>query len=505
MLSKIHLNNFKGFEGQHAVKLAPLTLIYGANSAGKSAILKSLAAIKQSTPSSPLEELRRDNIQFNFYGPLVDLGGFRNSVFMQDPNKSISMGITSENMQRLNSSIPPGLIEKIDYVVDLKWNNIESSVNTERVSLSVSLNNGEDIELQFYKKYVAENEINNLDDRIVQTLELFLDDDQILQLSKYIYSVAEFYASRLDSTNERRNIRIRDIEKYKEVLEYEIEEIANHIASIYSKSSLSFRMSGFLVDPIFSHRIMDSRAEREDLFYSFILDLILEARQIFRREINGITYVGPFRYVPNRIEANQSEVRRRDSSDGSNLTEYLSSQNVHLQRVNNWLNRLDIPYEIEIQRLGVNEELPSVGEFRSLIFKDKRTGAKLSAQDLGFGISQILPVIVACTDKRSNLIMIEQPELHIHPKLQLEIAELFRETMAADKQLIIETHSENLILRLQKLVRIGQISSDQISIVYVGALEETGSWIEQIDLLPSGELSKEWPGGFFTERISEWM
>jgi predicted ATPase len=101
---------------------------------------------------------------------------------------------------------------------------------------------------------------------------------------------------------------------------------------------------------------------------------------------------------------------------------------------------------------------------------------------------------------------VEQPELHLHPKLQAELGELFAEvaTAKSPKQVIVETHSENLILRVQRLVRDGRLSADQVSVLYVGANAGIGSWIQPIRLSDDGSLMDEWPGGFFPERMAEW-
>ena len=100
-----------------------------------------------------------------------------------------------------------------------------------------------------------------------------------------------------------------------------------------------------------------------------------------------------------------------------------------------------------------------------------------------------------------SLICVEQPEIHLHPKLQAELADYFIETRKQN-QWVIETHSESLMLRIQKRMREGKITPSDISILYV-LPDEVGSNILKIDLDENGNFIDEWPNGFFEERLNE--
>src|SRR5690606_16292388 len=89
---------------------------------------------------------------------------------------------------------------------------------------------------------------------------------------------------------------------------------------------------------------------------------------------------------------------------------------------------------------------------RHLYFKEIRTDILLSVNQLGTGISQVLPIVVAANSDDLGLVSVEQPELHIHPRFQVELADVFLEAMRKHS-FLIETHSEHLILRLLKRVR----------------------------------------------------
>jgi predicted ATPase len=105
---------------------------------------------------------------------------------------------------------------------------------------------------------------------------------------------------------------------------------------------------------------------------------------------------------------------------------------------------------------------------------------------------------------RDSLITIEQPELHIHPALQAELAELILySAQVLGNQVIVETHSEHLALRMQRSVRAGTaFGPEMYSLVYIDA-EDTGSTAQGLPLGPAGQLMSQPPGGWFPERLRE--
>ena len=129
----------------------------------------------------------------------------------------------------------------------------------------------------------------------------------------------------------------------------------------------------------------------------------------------------------------------------------------------------------------------------------------MSLADIGYGVSQILPFIVQCVLGVNNIISIEQPEVHIHPRLQADLGDLLAETTNPEKQgnmYIIETHSEHLVLRMQKLIRNGKLKPEDVSIIYVERTP-TGSKANRLKLDEKGDFIDPWPRGFFNERLRE--
>lgn len=163
---------------------------------------------------------------------------------------------------------------------------------------------------------------------------------------------------------------------------------------------------------------------------------------------------------------------------------------------NDRLRQFGAGYSIQVGRTG--------GDVFGLELLDQVTGTPVSIVDVGFGISQVLQIIVQSTVSTDSVVLVEQPELHLHPRLQAELGSLFADCVGDPyrNQFIIETHSEHLILRIQRLIREGKLKNSDVSVVYVMKSEE-GSQCYPLRLDEEGDFIDEWPEGFFEEGFRE--
>jgi hypothetical protein len=171
----------------------------------------------------------------------------------------------------------------------------------------------------------------------------------------------------------------------------------------------------------------------------------------------------------------------------------------------------------------LNGENPSELERRTeLLLRDLRTGSVVSLQDVGVGISQFLPVLINSFASTNQLIAIEQPEIHIHPRLQAELGDVFIESALGENKntFLLETHSEHLILRILRRIREttegemddwpevlrkacpNGIRPEDVAVLYVEPGED-GAKVIELPVTPDGDFAKPWPGGFFAERDDE--
>ena len=170
-------------------------------------------------------------------------------------------------------------------------------------------------------------------------------------------------------------------------------------------------------------------------------------------------------------------------------------------KLNRQLASLGIDYEISSTR----SDDSVLGEIYSLQLINRRSGVTTALTDVGYGVSQVLPVLLESSRPNRDLLLIEQPELHLHPRLQAELGGLLVDaaTGGSAKRLIIETHSEALMMRLQRLIRQGDVPLSLVRVYYVDQDEGGVSNIKRLLLDESGEFVSRWPHGFFEERLNE--
>jgi hypothetical protein len=210
-----------------------------------------------------------------------------------------------------------------------------------------------------------------------------------------------------------------------------------------------------------------------------------------------------------------------------------------IREVNEWLaaDRLNAGYmvlrkdstEVDTQNIPKSSADPKeLGQFVEALKKQstkKRVllvpdGQSIEVQplDVGTGVSQLLPVVVLALDARRSLVAIEQPELHLHPALQTELGDLFIESaLSRNNTLLVETHSEHLILRLLRRIRettedkpnedklqpeILPLCPDQVAVIYVEQ-SDRGVKLSRLRIDELGEFIDRWPQGFFAERRRE--
>jgi len=194
-----------------------------------------------------------------------------------------------------------------------------------------------------------------------------------------------------------------------------------------------------------------------------------------------------------RHQENFNNIARTLSQFGSSST---LSANFHknieenVKAINRWYSEFGYDFNISIDKVGPR------GDTEIMYKKDK---FKIPSDLGGSGAQHLLTFLTEIVSSQDNTILLEEPEKALHASMQIKLAKLFSET-SKNNQLIIETHSENLLYGLLKEVRDKKISKDEIKIIYV-YMENNESKIDELELNDKGGFKSKWRDGFFTEKI----
>lgn len=163
--------------------------------------------------------------------------------------------------------------------------------------------------------------------------------------------------------------------------------------------------------------------------------------------------------------------------------------------IGHWLDQLGLATQFEVNEIASNL-------YRATVKKDVAS-IQASLPDVGFGLSQVLPALVLlyyvpC----GSIVLMEQPEMHLHPSAQGGLADaILAAAKARDIQVIVESHSEHLLRRLQRRVAEGKASSDDMQLYATSVVDGVGA-ISDLELTPLGEIRK-WPDEFFGDEFGE--
>ena len=187
------------------------------------------------------------------------------------------------------------------------------------------------------------------------------------------------------------------------------------------------------------------------------------------------------------------------------------------KEINIWLGNKNLKshYLINIETIksGLIKRMFGGNNMLRLGFIDTTTNIMVYPNEMGTGISQVLPILISAKMRKDSTIFIEQPELHLHPALQSELADEFIvSTNNRNNSFMIETHSEHLLLRMMKRMRQThegtledenlKLTPDDIALLYIDTDGEN-TYILELELDEDGTLLDPWPGGFFEEGFKE--
>lgn len=412
MLKSISLENYKCFDKLDDLEIAPLTVLCGVNSSGKSSVLKSLLMLKQSF------EKIYDSNSVIFNGELSLNGTYKDVV----TNHKISNHITLSNSFKIENSNFLSSYEK-NVIKDLnKMFNLNDDIEEAYLTFSIEL-----------KKKTSE--------------KLILDNG--IHLYTINISIKLKNNSHINSSVSVQNT---SDDKYEIVVDT---NKPNNISAVFHECSCYF--SGLVLTNLYSKSHTPDKID-----VTAALSFIYSIFKLLPLQYKGIKYIAPLRNEPNRIYTLSQErnnvglygeytpqiiyEHRKDNikyvippfDDNFKLSR---EKNSFFEHLNKWCDYLNIEHIT----------LPDNNEKNIETLKMEIGNSNFV--DVGFGVSQILPILTTCLlMKWHETLILQQPEIHLHPKMQMNFADFLLSSAYTGRNLIIETHSDHIINRLLRRI-----------------------------------------------------
>ncbi|WP_373170334.1 AAA family ATPase [Klebsiella sp. Q11] len=463
MFTQLKIENFKAFSCKQEIEFAPITLIFGQNSSGKSSIIQSILALKQTLLNST------SNASLITCGTCIDLGGYLSAVNSHDPAKEIQLEFSFVNNLPSKEYNDEFLEYPVFAVTDIR-----------NVGLSYS----------YSKDFGTRDSFLNKFSYFVQTpgtrhkkIELNIKkgvSGYTKTLDETYYGDHETFKSFYSFITRVNNKAIgKDLEPINRVI---YEALETGVYKVRKDIAIPLMLSGNVMVNIpngYLQRIS------EEIKYEF----------------NQVKYLGPLRTHPKRFYQAGKDIVSKTKGETNLGGELFEAGEEVITEINKWLDSFEISYDINVENLG-NE---TTGDVISVILNDKRSNTLVTPADVGFGIGQVMPIITEAIASKNTTICVEQPEIHLHPRLQAHLADLFIDSVnpnGKNNQWIIETHSESLMLRIQKRIREKKIDYRMVKVFYV-IPDCDGSQIMELPLDSDGDFTVHWPEGFFDERLND--
>ncbi|MEN8214987.1 MAG: DUF3696 domain-containing protein [Pseudomonadota bacterium] len=230
-----------------------------------------------------------------------------------------------------------------------------------------------------------------------------------------------------------------------------------------------------------------------------------QAKSDFASAMKNITYLGPFRESVQRTY-NFPGISPKDVGfAGGKAPALLGDDSLRrrgklVDSVGNWFAEHLGGWPLRVSKQG--------DSFSLVLCNPDEPSIEINIADVGAGISQVLPIVVQrqfehINEKSAHLEIIEQPELHLHPKAHTELADLYITALQqVNTQFIIETHSENFLLRIRRRIAEGQLEPDKVIIYWVNDEANSNNRIQAINIDQHGAVNS-WPQGVFAEDFEE--
>ena len=508
MIKSLRLNNYKAFKDV-TIPIKPLTILLGANSVGKSSITQMLMLLHQTAE----ERMGAYSSALKIYGNYVNLGAFENLFRDRDLSKTLQIKIqfSDEYTSELIRNCKMEFINKFrDAAIFLP-------------TLEIGIAKTEDLdEREKFHQYILEFKENiekirinddNLYSFLRQRLALPFDNEDKNNIDNILrcYDLTD-KVSNSDCTDYWLTYSLSIVDSKLKINKFSV-EIGNNITllEIENKTESNVKVSSFITltkqdtdyirsKTVFNNTIFDllrevNEFETQTPVAGFLVDIVYRFITEIQNSLfeDNLNYVSPLRAHPKRyymLDKAKMTISL-DTLDGDAIAEVLKENSTVKKNVNEWFKkfgfRIDVkPFKEIIHHMYVTQnDLP------------------LDITDVGFGISQVLPIIIqGFLSQKGSLTIVEQPEIHLHPKMQADLGDLLIDIVNSDnKKLIIETHSEYILRRIRRRISEGKIDKNDVAIcLFHPKMKNSDAWVELLEIGEKGAF--KWPEEYYNDELA---
>ncbi|QJW85256.1 AAA family ATPase [Ramlibacter terrae] len=515
--------------------------MFGVNSAGKSSVLHSMHFMR-----SVLEHHNLDPSGSPFAADDIDLGGFLNLLHKHEVGRRMVLGysidLSTIDLPEYGTTTEFSISERVrSAYVEFAFG-LDNQDRSPRIEYYLVNLNDQDVALVLPDEVnIANGEIRSafinlrhpLLDSVAQSPGTAEDPaaNAPLVLRKLIPT------SQLEDAQRQRSDHLENSPSATELEEYQAQR--GH------RDLLAYTLSGFVNGiprwgKLVTHFTDDDQQGEPDsddtrvLTRQVLSELTTGPLEVLRNLLSAGRAVGPLRSIPPRRLALDGHPKETDWYSGlAAWQRLLECSDAHLQEISQWLSDSDrlstgygldrivareLPEEV-LRSLVTGNRMPADLDIETfpmtkrVLLTDSLNRVKVTPHDVGVGLSQLIPVVVAALDRSSDLLLVEQPELHIHPRVQVGLGDLFlRAACEYGKNVLIETHSEAMLLRMMKRIRQTQdgempagLTPAKHSDITICLLQNEGQGVTLtlMRLNRRGEFIKAWPKGLFEESLRE--
>ncbi|WP_421928786.1 AAA family ATPase [Neoaquamicrobium sediminum] len=514
------VNNLRRLIAVPRIEIRPLTILLGRNSAGKSTFLRSISLLRQSIETN-------SSAPILWYGNYVDFGNYKSAVSDNDVSNEITFSFGIDNFNKYTNRqnylgirkdvVIPQAVQYGNILIDYIIGGDGDSTYRSEIRLEVKeIDTVLEIEFGSRKPFVSNIKING------DTFKVIPDNYRIFIPNNELFGRPTFFAVGKDESLNFEHIR----DVFRGAIEKEIGNIDARVGRHRITKEADRILNQRSLSPAALKELSKADTQTFRQFYTSLpqrwrspklkkLDEICRVHHSFEvldalsfslnSLFRSVEYIGPARARSERFYRQQELEVSEISPDGRNLPMFLASLDPFtLSSFSSWVERV-FGYGVSVQK---NEGHISINL--------EQAGKSVNVLDTGYGVSQILPVLtqiwwmqqpdryrrrsVSANRLDVKTLLIEQPELHLHPAHQALIADVFVDALkneSAPVSFVVETHSESLINRLGELVSLGLVSADDVQIAIFGDDQNgEGQQVAISTFGPDGVL-QNWPHGFF--------